>query len=131
MAWRRGEERCGIFPLVVNRRHEVNGRGVNIGVVVQNYDRLPVMHSATFEYADTLAEILSILKDLHMIPSDFQFSSLQILDSCKVYPHKDNHDGLSRLFMTGNLDGGLLIVGGTPHNLFRRPLFLMVRKAIM
>ena len=59
--WACTQDLCGKLPLVPNRRAEVEGMGINLRAAIQKVDRMPVIHSATWKFADTIAELLSLL----------------------------------------------------------------------
>ena len=107
-----------------NKREEIDGMGINLGVVIRRTDRVPVVHSATWEYAEIVKELMDIFVSLDLVPSSFPFSSLQIFDSCVVRQHRDKNIGESLLFMTGDYTGGNLNVGGVSMSLFRTPYIL-------
>ena len=77
------------FPLVMNRRTEIHGMGVCLGAVVERRSRSMVVHSATYQYKETICKLISALKSLEVFPTELLCSTFQVLHDAGVDPHED------------------------------------------
>ena len=83
-----------------------------MGVVVAGRSRNLVIHSATREFADSIARLLILLREVEAIPSDLLFSTIQVLKNAEVRPHIDKNAADSVTFSCGDHTGGELVVEG-------------------
>ena len=81
-----------------------------VGVVVTQRSEA-VIHSATWEYWDTIKAIMDRLKNLIFIPNDFTCTSMQFLKDAQVRKHTDSNDGQSLIVSYGKFNGGALVHG--------------------
>ena len=75
---------------------------------------------AVLNNQELVSRIIKLIIELDLLPADFMFSSIQILRSATVRPHKDANTGVSVIFTTGNFTGGELIVAGKVAPTFRQ-----------
>ena len=81
-----------------------------------------IVHSASHEFKELLAQLIVLLKDLGATPCDFLFSTLQILDNAQISSHVDKNIGESLIVALGDYTGGELIIGDAPYNICEAPL---------
>ena len=87
--------------LTLNQRPEVSGYGLVFGAVVAKASGGICVHSATYQFQDTIRRIFTLLRELQMVPSDFECSSFQLLHSAEVLEHVDVNKNISLSFITG------------------------------
>ena len=100
------ESLFGTLPLALNQRPEISGFGLVFGAVVAKASGDICVHSVTYNYKDTISRIFALLRELQMIPSDFECSPFQLLHSAEVLEHADANENISLSFITGNFSGG-------------------------
>ena len=83
--------------MVPNKREEVEGLGIVLGVVVSR-DGKCLIHSATWDYWDLLKQLMTSIMKLIHIPPDFYCTSIQFLKNATVKEHTDANAGKSLMF---------------------------------
>ena len=77
--WLEIEKLLATFPLVSNRRAEVDGTGVSAGVALPAGQSVATLHSVLQSHREQLTILVQRLRNVGAIPEDFPFSVLQIL----------------------------------------------------
>ena len=89
------------LPMVLNRRTEIHGMGICLGAVIERRSRSMVVHSATYQYKETICKLISALKSLEVFPTYLLCSTFQVLHDAGVYPHEDANPTDSVSFTVG------------------------------
>ncbi len=97
--------------MVPNKRKEVEGLGIVLGVVVSKDGRC-LIHSATWDCWDLLKKLMEAIFKLIHVPPDFSCTSIQFLKSATVKEHTDANAGKSLIVSYGHFSGGALLYGG-------------------
>ena len=82
------------WPTFENRRPEISGMGILMGAVHSSADRRMIVHSATYDHADSIREFISICKSLGFLDESFLLSSIQFLSQA-VFVHAVSHRSIS------------------------------------
>ena len=107
-------ETVKLLPLMRRERAEVVGEGVVLGTVLRGALSSAVVHSATHSHCETVKSLVSVLRDLHVCPNSFTFSSQQVLKSCRVSWHQDPNPTESIIVAFGDYsEGGLTVEADT------------------
>ena len=74
------------FSFVRNKREEVDGLDISLGVVLPAGQSEAVLHSAVHSYGQQLKALVKSLKKAHVIPEDFPLSVLKFLKDATIRP---------------------------------------------
>ena len=96
------ESICGAWETFPNRRKEVDGRGLVLGVV-KNMQGETVVHSHTYLYHEDVRIIIQMFVAEDAFPPGFTFSSLQFLKDAYAHEHTDPNPRMSVLYSFGCL----------------------------
>ena len=88
----------------------IDSDGYCLGFTSSRQTQQYVVHSHTYDYNETVKELIQLLMDTGGVPEGFRFSSMQVNSDAKIARHRDRNSAWSLTACFGNFTGGTLMI---------------------